>query len=105
MYYITRQNKVVKYNNNILKQKEDFEEPEIKNKLTFKLEFELKNLPLKIKNLEEQIIQFNKKLSDPNFYKKDTDAFIEMTEKLELAKSDLEYYETRWLELEEKKSY
>ena len=99
------ENKVVKYNNNILKQKEDFEEPEIKNKLTFKLEFELKNLPLKIKNLEEQIIQFNKKLSDPNFYKKDTDAFIEMTEKLELAKSDLEYYETRWLELEEKKSY
>ena len=99
------ENKVVKYNNNILKQKEDFEDPEIKNKLTFKLEFELKNLPLKIKNLEEQIIQFNKKLSDPNFYKKDTDAFIEMTEKLELAKSDLEYYETRWLELEEKKSY
>ena len=35
----------------------------------------------------------------------DTDAFIEMTEKLELAKEDLGYYETRWLELEEKKKH
>ena len=109
-YFISKQsnnnqntkNKDEKYKNNILKQKIKFEEPEIKNKLTFKLDFELKNLPSKIKKIEEQINLFNKKLSDPNFYKKDTDSFIEMTEKLELAKEDLEYYETRWLELEEK---
>ena len=109
-YFISKQtnnnqnnkNKDERYKNNILKQKIKFEEPEIKNKLTFKLDFELKNLPSKIKKIEEQINLFNKKLSDPNFYKKDTDAFIEMTEKLELAKEDLEYYETRWLELEEK---
>ena len=98
-------NKDEKYKNNILKQKIKFEESEIKNKLTFKLDFELKNLPSKIKKIEEQINLFNKKLSDPNFYKKDTDSFIEMTEKLELAKEDLEYYETRWLELEEKKRH
>ena len=98
-------NKEEKHKNNILKQKIEFEEPQIKNKLTFKLEFELKNLPSKIKSIEEQINLFNKKLSDPNFYKKDTDSFIEMTEKLELAKEDLEYYETRWLELEEKKRH
>ena len=109
-YFISKQsnnnqntkNKDERYKNNILKQKIKFEEPEIKNKLTFKLDFELKNLPSKIKKIEEQINLFNKKLSDPNFYKKDTDSFIEMTEKLELAKEDLEYYETRWLELEEK---
>ena len=94
-----------KYKNNILKQKIEFEEPKIKNKLTFKLEYELKNLPSKIKSIEEQINLFNKKLSDPNFYKKDTDSFIEMTEKLKLAKEDLEYHETRWLELEEKKRH
>tara|TARA_B100001027_G_scaffold167967_1_gene119719 strand:- start:52 stop:1125 length:1074 start_codon:yes stop_codon:yes gene_type:complete len=94
-----------KYKNNNLRQKIEFEEPQIKNKLTFKLEFELKNLPSKIKSIEEQINLFNKKLSDPNFYKKDTDSFIEMTKKLELAKEDLEYYETRWLELEEKKRH
>ena len=112
-YFISKQsnnnqntkNKDEKYKNNILKQKIKFEEPEIKNKLTFKLDFELKNLPSKIKKIEEQINLFNKKLSDPNFYKKDTDSFIEMTEKLELAKEDLEYYETRWLELEEKKRH
>ena len=98
-------NKEEKYKNNILKQKIEFEEPHIKNKLTFKLEFELKNLPSKIKSLEERINLFNKKLSDPNFYKKDTDSFIEMTEKLKLAKEDLEYHETRWLELEEKKRH
>ena len=109
-YFISKQsnnnqntkNKDERYKNNILKQKIKFEEPEIKNKLTFKLDFELKNLPSKIKKIEEQINLFNKKLSDPNFYKKDTDSFIEITEKLELAKEDLEYYETRWLELEEK---
>ena len=94
-----------KYKNNNLRQKIEFEEPQIKNKLTFKLEFELKNLPSKIKSIEEQINLFNKKLSDPNFYEKDTDSFIEMTEKLELAKEDLEYYETRWLELEEQKRH
>ena len=112
-YFISKQsnnnqntkNKDERYKNNILKQKIKFEEPEIKNKLTFKLDFELKNLPSKIKKIEEQINLFNKKLSDPNFYKKDTDSFIEMTEKLELAKEDLEYYETRWLELEEKKRH
>ena len=98
-------NKDEKYKNNFLKQKIEFEEPEIKNKLTFKLDFELKNLPSKIKKTEVQINLFNKKLSDPNFYKKDADSFIEMTEKLELAKEDLEYYETRWLELEEKKRH
>ena len=112
-YFISKQsnnnqntkNKDERYKNNILKQKIKFEEPEIKNKLTFKLDFELKNLPSKIKKIEEQINLFTKKLSDPNFYKKDTDSFIEMTEKLELAKEDLEYYETRWLELEEKKRH
>ena len=98
-------NKEEKHKNNILKEKIEFEETQIKNKLTFKLEFELKNLPSKIKSIEEQINLFNKKLSDPDFYKKDTDSFIEMTEKLELAKEDLEYYETRWLELEEKKRH
>ena len=61
-------------------------------------------MPLKIKNTEQKIISFNNKLADPNFYKKNTDEFIEMTEKLELAKQDLEHYETRWLELEEKKN-
>jgi ATP-binding cassette subfamily F protein uup len=71
--------------------------------LTYKLEFELKNLPTKIQAKEKEISFFTKKLSDPNFYKNDTDAFIVMTEELENAKADLENYETRWLELEAKR--
>ena len=94
-----------KYSGNILKQKREFEEPRNNNKLTYKLEFELKTLPSKIKDTEEKIITFNKKLSDPNFYNSNTEQFVEMTEKLELAKQDLEYYETRWLELEEMKNF
>ncbi len=74
-----------------------------RKKLTYKLEFELKNLPIKIRKKEEEIEFFTKKLSDPDFYKNDSDAFMAMTEKLEVAKGDLEYYETRWLELESEK--
>ena len=74
-----------------------------RKKLTYKLEFELKNLPTKIQAKEKEISSFTKKLSDPNFYKNDTDAFIAMTKELENAKADLENYETRWLELESKR--
>ena len=74
-----------------------------RKKLTYKLEFELKNLPAKIQAKEKEISTFTKKLSDPNFYKNDTDAFIAMTKELENAKADLENYETRWLELESKR--
>ena len=74
-----------------------------RKKLTYKLEFELKNLPAKIQAKEKEISSFTKKLSEPNFYKNDTDAFIAMTKELENAKADLENYETRWLELESKR--
>ncbi len=74
-----------------------------RKKLTYKLEFELKNLPAKIQAKEKEISTFTKKLSDHNFYKNDTDAFIAMTKELENAKADLENYETRWLELESKR--
>ena len=49
------------------------------------------------------ILMFFLSQFDPDFYKNDSDAFITMTEKLEVAKGDLEYYETRWLELESEK--
>ncbi len=83
-----------------LKAKTDVNETRRLKKLTYKLEFELKNLPKKIQTKEKEISSFNKKLADPNFYKNDTEAFIVMTEELENAKADLERYETRWLELE-----
>ena len=92
-----------KSGNLALKEKAGSFEIKGRKKLTYKLEFELKNLPIKIQKKEEEIEFFTKKLSDPDFYKNDSDAFITMTEKLEVAKGDLEYYETRWLELESEK--
>ena len=86
-----------------LKDKTEEIERKSRKKLTYKLEFELKNLPTKIQAKEKEISSFTKKLSDPNFYKNDTDAFIAMTIELENAKADLENYETRWLELESKR--
>ncbi len=74
-------------------------------KLTFKLEFELNSLPSKIKNLENDINYFNEKLSNPNLYLNEPDTFFEITKKLEKSKEDLEYFENRWLELEEIKNF
>ena len=74
-------------------------------KLTYKLEFELNSLPSKIKNLENDINDFNAKLSDPNLYLNEPDIFFEITKKLERSKEDLEYFENRWLELEEIKNF
>ena len=74
-------------------------------KLTYKLEFELNSLPSKIKNLENDINDLNEKLSDPNLYLNEPDLFFEVTKKLEKSKEDLEYFENRWLELEEIKNF
>ena len=60
-------------------------------------------MPSKIKNLEEDINTFNQKLSDANLYLNEPDKFFEISEKLEKSKQDLEYFENRWLELEEMK--
>ena len=60
-------------------------------------------MPAKIQAKEKDISSFTKKISDSNFYKNDTDAFIAMTKELENAKADLENYEIRWLELESKR--
>ena len=96
-------NRGEKSSNLALREKRGSFEVKGRKKLTYKLEFELKNLPIKIQKKEEEIEFFTKKLSDPDFYKNDSDAFMAMTEKLEVAKGDLEYYETRWLELESEK--
>ena len=72
-------------------------------KLTYKLEYELKNLPKQIEDKEAEINTLTEKLSDGDFYKNDPDGFVEMTKELKLAKDQLEEYEERWLELEELK--
>jgi len=70
-------------------------------KLTYKLKYELDNLPEKIKKTEKDIETFSAKLADPDFYSNDPEGFLEITQELERAKTNLEHCETRWLELEE----
>ena len=73
----------------------------IKKKLTFKLQYELNNLPKQIDLLREQIDHFEKILEAPDLYKKDYDLFITSSEKLGSLQSELETKEQRWLELME----
>ena len=73
----------------------------IKKKLTFKLQFELNNLPKQIDLLKEQIDHFEKILEAPDLYKKDYDLFITSSEKLGSLQLELETKEQRWLELME----
>ncbi len=72
-------------------------------KLTFKLEFELKNLPLKIDKKEKEIKTLSNYLSDPDFYLNDPEEFLLASQNLANARSELEKFELRWLELEELK--
>ena len=100
------QSNIINNENNLNKKsKQKSENVEVKNnrKLTYKLEFELKNLPVKIMNKENEINKYNHRLADPDFYINEPDLFNEVAKKLELAKKDLEYFETRWIELEEMK--
>ena len=73
----------------------------IKKKLTFKLQYELNNLPKQIDFLKEQIDHFEKILEAPDLYKKDYDLFITSSEKLGSLQLELETKEQRWLELME----
>ena len=73
----------------------------IKKKLTFKLQYELNNLPKQIDLLKEQIDHFEKILEAPDLYKKDYDLFLTSSEKLGSLQLELETKEQRWLELME----
>ncbi len=70
-------------------------------KLTYKLKYELDNLPAKIQKTEKDIENFSARLADPDFYNNDPEGFLAITQDLEKAKTNLELCETRWLELEE----
>lgn len=74
------------------------------NKLSYKYEHELKQLPGKISEAEKTIEALTARLSDPNFYKTDPDGFHDATKQLQEQEAKLERYETRWLELEEMKT-
>ncbi len=73
-------------------------------KLSYKLQYELDQLPDQIAGYEAEIDDLNKKLADADFYNKDPEGFMKATKDLDTAKRRLERAEHRWLELEELKA-
>ncbi|WP_435641444.1 ABC-F family ATP-binding cassette domain-containing protein [Micavibrio aeruginosavorus] len=71
-----------------------------KARMSYKLQYELDNLPKKIAALETEIDELQDRLADPDLYQRDPGAFENMSRRLPLAQADLDHAETRWLELE-----
>jgi len=72
-----------------------------RGKLSFKLQFELDQMPERVAILEQKIKQMEGKLADPDLYEKDAAAFARLSLQLDEAGKELDSAVTRWLELEE----
>jgi len=72
-------------------------------KLSYKLQYELENLPSKIETLEKEVTHLEGELSNPNYYMESPTTFDQSVTRLPQAQKELEQAESRWLELEELK--
>jgi ATP-binding cassette subfamily F protein uup len=75
--------------------------PAAAKKLTYKLQYELDNLPAKIAALEKEIEDMEAALDDATLFERDRGQFDTASKRLLLARADLETAELRWLELED----
>lgn len=69
-------------------------------KLSYKIQYELDNLPAKIQTLEAEIKALQVTLADPQLYMQDPDAFNRAARRLPLAQNALAEAEERWLTLD-----
>jgi ATP-binding cassette subfamily F protein uup len=72
-----------------------------RKKLTFKLQFELDNIPVKIDNLKKDLQKLEEIISDTTLYNKNNELFLQTSQKIGLLQIDLQDKEERWLELME----
>ena len=72
-----------------------------RKKLTFKLQFELDNLPDKIDNLKKDLQKLEEIISDTTLYDKNNELFLQTSQKIGLLQFELQDKEERWLELME----
>ena len=72
-----------------------------RKKLTFKLQFELDNLPVKIDNLKKDLQKLEEIISDTTLYDKNNELFLQTSQKIGLLQIELQDKEERWLELME----
>ena len=68
-------------------------------KLSYKLQYELDNLPKKIEELEAEIEELARFLEDSTLYTRDAALFQKYSERMAQAETEKEAAEMRWLEL------
>lgn len=73
-------------------------------KLTYKLKFELEQLPKTIEKLEKEVTALEKAMCDPTLYMNDPEEFDRVSKRLPKAQEELDNAEIRWLELDEMRS-
>jgi ABC transport system ATP-binding/permease protein len=73
-------------------------------KLTFKQQYELDQLPVTIKKLEQECATLEQSLADAGLYMRDSEAFLRFSKRLPKARMELQAAEMRWLELDELQS-
>ena len=78
--------------------------PRPKAKFGFRQQKELESLPQTIQALETEQEELYRLMGDPEFYKKDKSDIVCKQERLEVVKTLLAEYYTRWEELEQLKN-
>lgn len=79
------------------------EKKERTGKLSFKLQYELDNMPQRVAALEHEVKELESRLADSGFYERDQAAFAQCSLRLTAASRELDEAVARWLELEEMK--
>ncbi len=80
---------------------ETVQKSRVYKKLTYKLQYELDNLPTKIAGLEQELADLEATLSNASLYATDREKFDTSTTRVAEVRVELETAELRWLELEE----
>jgi len=75
--------------------------PEKSGKISFKVQFELDQLPARVSALENEVKELETRLADPALFDRDPDLFYKLSMRLPLATEELDQAVIRWLELEE----
>ncbi len=70
-----------------------------KQKLSYKFQYELDQLPNQIKNIQQELEDIKNELKDTNLYLENYERYQEITSKMEVLNSDLNTKENRWFEL------
>ena len=75
--------------------------PKVYKRLTYKLQYELDNLPGKMEGLQKEIEDLERILDDAELFTRDRSSFDTASKRLAEARGELESSELRWLELED----